>query len=119
VDAAALPGAALQDPGDRCGEPSVGVGDDELHAGEPAVGEVAEELGPERLVLRVTDVDPDDLTVPVPAHGRGDHDGLRDDPAVLPHLQVGRVQPQVDERDAVQTALTQLRDVLIDVGTDP
>ena len=63
----------------------MGVGDDELHAGESAVGEVAEELGPERLVLRVTDVDPDDLTVPVPTHGGSDHHGLRDDPAVLPH----------------------------------
>ena len=95
------------------------IGDHELHAREPAVGEVAEELGETRLVLRVTDVDPDDLTVPVPTHGGSDHHGLGHDPPVLPHLQVGRVKPQVDERDAVQTALPQLCDVLIDVGTDP
>jgi hypothetical protein len=46
----------------------------ELHAAQSAVGEMTEEVGPERLVLRVTDVDPDDPAVLIPAHGSGDPD---------------------------------------------
>src|SRR5919198_1279142 len=60
VHAAALPGAAKQ-PGDRGLEPLVGVGDDELHAGEPASDQRLEELAPERLGLRLADVEAGDL----------------------------------------------------------
>lgn len=51
VGAAAFSGAALQGPANRSGKPTVCVGEQKLHAGEPAVGEVAETLGPKRLVL--------------------------------------------------------------------
>ena len=115
---AALPGAALQRPADRSVSPSWAPGVTSCTLLSPRSVR-PRKLGPERLVLRVTDVDPDDLTVPIPAHGSGDHHGLRDDPPVLPDLQGGRIQPRGDERDAVQTAPSQLGDVLIDVGTDP
>ena len=57
VDAAALPGGALEAAGDRLGQPGVGVGDHQLDAGQAAVDEAGEELAPERLVLRVADID--------------------------------------------------------------
>ena len=63
-----------------------------LHAGQAAVLEVAEELGPERLALRVPDVHPQDFSVAVSTEPGGDHDGLGHDLAGLAHVDVGRVQ---------------------------
>lgn len=59
VGAAALPGAALQDPPGRGSEAATCAWDDELNAAAPVVGEVAEELGETRLVLQATDVGTD------------------------------------------------------------
>ena len=41
------------------------------------------------------------------------------DPPTFADLQVGRVKPQVGERDAFHTQLTQACYVLIEVGSDP
>ena len=67
VDAAALPGGALEAAGDRLGQSGVGVGDHQAHTAEAAVDEAGEELAPERFVLRVADVDTEHLTMAVGA----------------------------------------------------
>ena len=56
VDSAALPAGVLDDAADRRTQPGVRVADDEADAVQAAVDQVAEELGPERLVLAVADV---------------------------------------------------------------
>lgn len=88
-----VPVAAPQDPADLGGQSSVGIGDDELYVAKSAVGEVVEVLDSERLVLLVTDVDPDNLAVPIPTHGGGDYHSLENDPPVLQVLLVDRIQP--------------------------
>jgi hypothetical protein len=97
----------------------VRVGDDQLHPVEAAVLEVAEELGPERLVLRVAHIDAEDLTVAVSTQPGGDHHGLGDDLAGLAHVDVGRVQPHVHERLMIQPAGAQRGDVGVDALADP
>ena len=76
----------------------MGVGGHEFHPGESAGVELAEELGPERFVLRVTDVDAEHFSAAVVAQPGGDHDGFGHDVAVLADMNVGGVQPDVDER---------------------
>ena len=39
--------------------------------------------------------EPDDLAPPFAIHRRGDYCGDRDDPAVLAHFQIGRVEPEI------------------------
>jgi len=60
---AALPGRP-EDLGERGLEAGMGVGDRELDAGQPAPHERAQELAPERLGLRLADVETDDLLAP-------------------------------------------------------
>lgn len=67
MDPAALPGGALQNATDRGFQAGVGVGDHQPYTAQAAVLEVAQEFGPERLVLGVADVDPEDLAVPIGA----------------------------------------------------
>ena len=52
---------------DRLDQSGVRVGHDEADTVEAAVGEAGEELAPERLVLRVANVEAEDLTMPVGA----------------------------------------------------
>ena len=80
VDSAALPAGAFQL--DRSDEAGVRVGDHELRAGEPTAFEVAEELFPERLILRVTNVDTKHFTVAVSTQSGCDDDCVRHDVAV-------------------------------------
>src|SRR5690349_16139283 len=98
VDAAALPGGALETTPDRSEGSGIGSAAHELHAGQAAVGEIGEELTPERPALRVANIDPEDLTVTVSAEPRRDHHRLGHDVAVLADMHVGGVQPDVDER---------------------
>ena len=57
----------------------MGVADHQLHAREPALAQAAEEGGPEGLVLTVTHLDPQDLTLAIGRdahrhdHSPGDH----------------------------------------------
>jgi hypothetical protein len=60
VDGATLPDAA-QDLRDCRLEPGVGIGDGELGAAHAALDETSEEVGPERFVLGLADVDREDL----------------------------------------------------------
>jgi hypothetical protein len=67
VDAAALPGSALEAAADRLDQSGVCVGDHQLDAGDAAVGEVGEELSSEHVVLRVADIDTEHFAVTVSA----------------------------------------------------
>jgi hypothetical protein len=83
----------------------VRVGDDQLHAVQAAGLQRAQEPGPERAVLAVTDVEAEDLAAPIGAHPGGHHHRLGGDPgapaAPIPAdagLAVGGVQEHVRER---------------------
>ncbi len=84
-------------------------------ADRAAVDEVVEELFPGRLVLRVTDIDVEDLTTTVAAQTGSDHDRFQHDPPVLTDMDVGRAQPHVDERLVIQPARPQHEDVGVDL----
>ena len=109
---------ALRIFGDRGLQPLVGVGDDELHAAQAAAGELAQELDPERLGLRRADVHAEHLAPAVGVDADRDDHRHRDDPPVLAHLQVGRVDPEVGPV-ALQRPLEEGRHPLVDLGAEP
>ena len=108
-----MPGGA-QGPGDRLLEALVGVGDDQLHALQAAPDQGLEEAGPERLGLRGTDLEPDDLTPAVRVDREGDYRRYRDDAAALALLQVGGVKPQIGPL-ALQRPIEEGVDPLVNV----
>ncbi len=114
VDPTPLPGGAQHAP-DRGLEPLVGVGDHQLDALQPALEQALEEGGPEGLGLARAEVQADDLAPALAVDRHGDYGGDGHDPAALPDLEVGRVQPQVGplafER-AVQEGVHALVDLL-------
>src|SRR5699024_8593406 len=59
---AALPGGALHDSGGRGLQSGMCVGDHETYAVEAPVTQAAEEFGPERFVLRVPDINPENFS---------------------------------------------------------
>ena len=95
------------------------VGDDELGPGKAAIAQVAEELGPERFGLGVTDVDAEHLSVPVDTESCCDHDCLGHDVAVLADVLVGGIEPDVDERLVIQSSGAQHGDIDVDLLADP
>jgi hypothetical protein len=74
VHAAALEAGAEDAPGGRP-QALVIVGDDELDAAQAAIGERAEELGPEDLGLRGAGRDTQDLAAAIGVDADGDYDG--------------------------------------------
>jgi hypothetical protein len=94
VNAAALETSVEDAPGSRA-QALVVIGDDELDAAQAAIGQRAKELGPEDLGLRGTRGDAQDLAPAVGVDGDSDYHGNTDDPATLPRLQVGRVDPEI------------------------
>ena len=94
VDAAALP-SGVHHFGHRGLDALVGVRDHELDAAQAAPGELAQEVGPERLGLRRTDIHAKDFAAAVTVDAdRYDH-RHRDDATILAHLHVGRVDPEI------------------------
>jgi hypothetical protein len=85
VHAGALP-ERTEDLGDRRVQALVGVVDDQLHPDRAAGDQEAQDLGPERLALRLPDVDAEDLAAAGLMHALGDHDRLARDPAGVPDL---------------------------------
>jgi hypothetical protein len=79
----------------------------------------AKEIGPERFVFGVAHVDTRDLPMPVGTQPGGDHDRFGDHLMVLPDVDVGGVEPDVDERLMIQPAVPQHGHVDIDLRTDP
>jgi hypothetical protein len=119
VDPAALPGRAGQHGVDRVGQPAVGVGDDQLDPVQAAVAQTAQEVGPEHLVLAVTDVDPEHLPAPVGRDAGGDDDGPGDDPPVDPCLAVGGIEEHVGKRLLLQRAGPPGGDLAVELRADP
>ena len=85
VDRAALPGAA-EHLRERRLQPRMGVRDRELHPAQPTLDQRMQELAPERLGLRLADVEADDLPATGLVHRVRDHHALRHHPTALQHL---------------------------------
>ena len=86
---------ALQHLGDGGLDALMGVGDDQLDAAQAAARELAQELGPERLGLGRADVHAEHLAPAVAVDADRDDHRDRDDAAVLAHLHVGGVDPEI------------------------
>jgi hypothetical protein len=86
---------------------------------QPAVAEAAEELGPEVRGLRVAERHPEDLPTSFAADSGGHDEGLREDMAADPHVEVGGVQEQVREPDMIQRTGEELVHGLSDLPADP
>src|SRR5207248_4500512 len=94
MHAAALP-AGAEHPADRRFEPLMGVGDDQLDPTQAAPRQALQKRRPERLSLRGTDVQPDDLASAVGVGGDSDYCRHRHDAAALTLLQVSGIEPQI------------------------
>ena len=81
------------------------IADDQLHPAQATLLETEQEAAPERLVLAVADVEAEDLPGAVDGDPGGDHDGHRDDLAVLAGLvvdmEIGRVEVDIGKRGVV------------------
>ncbi|MBA3262490.1 MAG: hypothetical protein H0T69_08495 [Thermoleophilaceae bacterium] len=117
VDGAALPGRAehLRQGGL---EARVGVRDGELDPNQAAGDQRAQELTPERLGLRLPDVQADDLASARLMDGVGDHHALAHDPATITHLLDLRVDEQVGVA-ALQGPCSEGLDLLVEQRADP
>ena len=99
------------------------VGNDELDAAQTAIGQRAEEPGPEDLGLGGTRGDAQNFAAAIGVDADSDYDGDTADPTALPRFQVGGVDPQVgpmaldrsaEERlDALVDVLAQTRDLAL------
>src|SRR5439155_25782601 len=94
VDTAALPGG-VEHLGDRGLDAFVGVRDHQLDAAQPAPAQLAQEVGPERLGFGGANIHAQHLTTAVSVDPDCDNDRNRDDAAVVAHLHIGRVDPQI------------------------
>lgn len=118
VDGAALPRGALEDLAEGADEARVGVGDDEPHAHRPARADGPQEGEPRVVGLGVHHIDAQDAppAARVAADGRH-HGGGRHAPlAAAPD--VGRVEPDVGHRGAVERPPAQLLDVGVQARGD-
>ena len=90
-----------------------------MDPGESAGLQRPRERGPERAVLAVADVEPEDFTATVGGHPSGDHDSLGDHPAVDPGLAVGGVEEHIGVGDLGQGTVAERADLLVEIRTDP
>jgi hypothetical protein len=118
VDSAALPRCSLEHPLDCCFQAGMSIRDHQLHSAQASVFEVTEELGPECFVLGIADVDAEDFTVPIGSESGGDHHGLGDNLMMFADMQVGGIQPDVDERLMIQATFPQYSHVGVDLFAD-
>ena len=94
------------------------VGDHQLHPAQAPTRQRAQEARPERLGLRGPDAHAQHFALPVGVHRDGDYHGHRDDPPGLPHLHVGRVDPQI-RPVAFDRAIQERPHPLVDLGAQP
>lgn len=118
VDRAALPRGALEDLAERPDEPRVGVQDDEPHARRPARADGPQEGEPRVVGLGVNHVYAQNAppAARIAADG-GDHGGGGDAPLAAA-LDVGRVEPDVGHRRAVERPSAQVIDVCVQARGD-
>lgn len=94
VHAAMLPGS-IEHLGDGSFDALMSVGDHQLYAAKPAAGELAQERRPERLGLGRADIHAQNLAPAVTVDADGDDYRNRHDAAILAHLHVGGIDPQI------------------------
>lgn len=116
VHGAALPGAA-EDLGDRGLQPGVRVADRELDTDQAASDQAAQEVGPKRLGLGLTDVDREDLAAAGLVGAVRDHQCLVDHAAAVADLLDLRIEEQV-RVGALQRPRPERFDVLIQRAAD-
>jgi hypothetical protein len=92
VPAAALP-AGVEDAADRGFEAFMGVGDNQLDAAQSASVQAAQELTPERLRFRRSDMQADNFAFAIGVCGHSDYCGDTDNTAALPLLEVRGIEP--------------------------
>jgi site-specific DNA recombinase len=85
----------MEDPGSRRPQALVIIGNHQLHPTQAAVGELAQEGGPERFRLRGAGGHAQHLAPAIRVDANSQYHGRGDDPAGLSRLQVGGVDPQV------------------------
>jgi len=95
----------------------VGIGDDELAAEQAALDQAAQERAPERLRLRLADVEADHLPAAGLVHAVGDDQALPDDAAAVPDLLDLRIEEQVGVA-ALERPLSERLDLLVEAGAD-
>src|SRR5262249_30109174 len=117
VHAATLPGG-VEYLGNGGLDAFVSVRDDQLDAAQATAGELAQECGPERLGFRWTDVHAEHLAPAVAVDPDRDDHRHRHDAAVLTHLQVSRVNPQIGPIPLDRTSQERLH-LLVDLGAEP
>jgi hypothetical protein len=103
----------------RLAEAEVRIGDHQPDPAQAAGLQRAEERGPERAVLAVSDVHAEDFPVAVGPDADGDHDGLGDDLVVDPGLAVGRVEEHVRVGRGGERTAAEGGDLVIQIGADP
>jgi hypothetical protein len=101
------------------GQPEVCVGDHESHSTQAAGLQAAQERGPERAVLAVTDIHAQHFAVPIAAHPNRDDHGLGDDLVIDACLAVGRVQEHIREARGLQRPAAERGHLIVQVGADP
>ena len=107
MNAAELPGAALEHAAHGLGQPHVGIADHQPHAVEAPLLEAGEEFPPEGLALAVAHLEPEQLTAPIGVHTHGDDDGPRSDLQRLAEaaVQVGGFKVEVRVTAAIEGPL--------------
>ena len=95
----------------------MGIGDDELAAEQAALDQAAQERAPERLRLRLADVEADHLPAAGLVHAVGDDQALPDDAAAVPDLLDLRIEEQVGVA-ALERPLSERLDLLVEAGAD-
>ena len=74
------------------------VADHQMHPVQATGAQPAQERGPERAVLAVTDIEAEHLSAAIRGYPGGHHDCLGYDPMVDTSLAVGGVEEHVPER---------------------
>ena len=113
MHAAPLPGGA-EHAGDRVAQAVIGIGDHQLDALEATLDQALQESRPERLGLRGTDGEPDDLASTFGRDRHGDDRCHRDDAAAIAHFEVSGVEPQI-RPFTLDRAIEEGVDPLVDV----
>ncbi len=117
VDPAALPRGAKH-PGDGGLDALMRVRDHQLDPAQPPARELAQELRPEGFGLGGPDVQTQNLAATVAVDADGDDRSDRDDPVVLAHFYIGRVDPEVGPVP-LQRAVEKALHFLVDLFAQP
>jgi len=94
------------------------VSDHKLHAAQAAVGQGAQEVGPERLGLGWTGRDAQNLALAVLVDCDGHYHGTADDAPALADLHVGGIEPKV-RPGPLQGPRQERVHALVDLGAQP